>query len=107
MTARSFRPLLEGKTETHRKHVNSGLFNWRLVGDVRYKLIRGFDPKQKQQGGSVPRSTDAPLVLYDLEKDPLENQNFAESAPEVVARLEKLLPPPNTDPNFAKDNYSL
>lgn len=100
MTARSFRPLLEGKTDTHRSYISSGLFGWRLVRDGRYKLVRGFDPKRKLLGGSVPKGTDTPLVLYDLEKDPSESQNVAESAPDVVARLEKLLPPPNSDPDY-------
>jgi arylsulfatase len=105
MTARSFRPLIEGKTDVHREYVNSGLFNWRLVSDARYKLIRGFDPKRKQAGGSVQNGAETPLLLYDLEKDPLENRNFSEGAPEVVARLEKLLPSPNPDPNFGKGSY--
>lgn len=105
MTARSFRPLLEGSTDTHRAHVNSGLLNWRLVTDGRYKLIRGFDPQQTKNHGSVPRGANAPQLLYDLERDPREERNFAESEPAVVARLEKHFLPRNPDPSFGVPNY--
>ena len=78
-TAQSLRPLLEGRTHTHREFVRSGLGGWRLVSDRRYKLIRGFDPE-----GPGP-------LLFDLESDPLENRNIAAKAPDVVARLSGLL----------------
>jgi len=100
MTAQSFRPLLEGKTNSHRDYISSGVFNWRLVTDGRFKLIRGFDPKRQPAGGSLPKGKDAPFILYDTEKDPFENQNFADSLPGVVAHLSSLLPPINPDPKF-------
>ena len=53
----------------------------------------------------MPRGTETPLVLYDLKEDPSENQSFAEKKPEVVARLQKLFPPPNPDPNFGLPSY--
>lgn len=105
MTAQSFRPLLEGKTDTHRSYIDSGLLNWRLVTDGRYKLIKGFDPKQMKNHGSMPRGADTPLVLYDLKEDPSENQSFADKKLEVVARLQKFFPPPNPDPNFGVPSY--
>ena len=103
-TARSFRPLLEGRTRAHRDFVSSGLLEWRLVSDGRYKLIRGFTPSGAPGGGMpVPakRATkDVPLLLFDLESDPLENHDIATKARDAVARLSKLLPPPNPDPRF-------
>jgi arylsulfatase len=84
MTAQSLRPLLEGKTRSHREFVRSGLNAWRLVGDGRYKLVRGFGPAEK-----------GPL-LFDLNADPLENVDIAAKAPDVVARLAKLLPAPQS-----------
>lgn len=101
MAARSFRAVLEGRADKHRDHINSGLFNWRLVSDGRYKLVRGFDPKMRPLGGSVPRTAPLTYVLYDLQADPLENRNFADSAPDIVARLAQYLPPANSDPKYA------
>jgi hypothetical protein len=75
------------------------------VTDGRYKLIRGYDPSRafrpgmaatpRPQGGKDPKP-----ILFDLGADPLENHDIADQRPEVVARLAKLLPPPNTDPRF-------
>lgn len=76
MDSRSLRPLLEGKTRSHREHLLSGLGKWRMAWDGRYKLIRGFD---------------AGALLFDLDQDPLENANVAGQAPEVLERLSGLL----------------
>ena len=51
--------LLAGKTRSHREHVLSGLGEWRMVWDGRYKLIRGFQDE---------------MQLFDLEADPREPQ---------------------------------
>jgi arylsulfatase A-like enzyme len=106
-TARSFRPLLAGRTWSHREFVSSGLFGWRLVSDGRYKLIRGYDPDAGIIGTHdvrvVQPRADMPPLLFDLESDPLENSNIAAKAPDVVTRLSKLLPPPNPDPRFNRD----
>lgn len=108
-TARSLRPLLEGKTKTHREFVSSGLFTWRLVCDGRYKLIRGFDPQSGILGSKEiriqPARPDVPPLLFDLETDPLENIDIAARAPGIVARLSKLLPPPNPDPRFNRNPW--
>jgi arylsulfatase A-like enzyme len=77
MDSRSLRPLLEGATQEHRDHVLSGLGDWRLVFDGRYKLVEGF-------GGES--------LLYDLEEDPFEDVNVAASFPAVVRRLGDALP---------------
>jgi choline-sulfatase len=108
-TAVSFRPLLERKTRSHREFINSGLFTWRLVSDGRYKLIRGFDRDAGVLGSRVmriqPPKTDIPPLLFDLQSDPLENSDIASKAPDIVARLSKLMPPPNPDPRFNRNPW--
>lgn len=79
MDSRSLQPVLSGKADGNREVVFSGLNAWRLAFDGRYKLITGFGA-----GG-------ANTILFDLEKDPLENTNIAEANPNVVERLSKLL----------------
>lgn len=98
--SRSLRPLLTSASAPSRDHVTSGLDAWRLAYDGRFKLIHGFDPAPPEPGagGEVeirPKSapgTDLPLVLFDLEKDPDERTNAADRHPDIVARLERLLP---------------
>jgi len=77
MDSRSIRPLLEGRTRSHREHVLSGLNKWRMVWDGRYKLIHGFEDN-------------APM-LFDLHDDPLEDANIAEKAKPHAERLGRLL----------------
>jgi arylsulfatase A-like enzyme len=70
----SLRRLLAGSTRSHREHVLSGLYDWRMVHDGRYKLVTGFDGVEQR--------------LYDLEADPQEDENLAATDP---ARVRKLL----------------
>jgi arylsulfatase len=77
MDSRTLGPLLAGRTKSHRECVLSGLNDWRMVWDGRYKLVTGF-------------AEDGPL-LYDLERDPLENENLAASEPGQVKRLRAML----------------
>jgi arylsulfatase len=77
MDSRTLRPLLAGKTRTHRRHVVAGLAPWRLVWDGRYKLIEGFE-KEPQ--------------LFDLRTDPLENLNLWASERRIRTHLQTLLP---------------
>jgi len=76
MDSLSLKPFLEGKVESHREYVISGLEPWRMVFDGRYKLIRGF--------------TEEPL-LFDLKNDPFENVNIAERASTEFVRLSEIL----------------
>ena len=97
MDSRSFKPLLDGKTSAHREYVLSGLGQWQLVFDGRYKFIRGFDPaaarrkRAKRQGRGQGERETGPLLLFDLENDPLENVNIADKAPAIVKRLSRIL----------------
>ena len=74
--ARSFRNVLEGGTTRHRKVLTSGLNNWRLVFDGRFKLVI----RQKKN----------PL-LFDLREDPEEVENLADKYPCKVRQLEEWL----------------
>lgn len=94
MDSRSLRPLAEGATKTHREYVRSGLGRWRMVWDGRYKLITGLDSGKKAKRAKT-EPADAPRepepILYDLERDPLENDNIATSGGQHVKRLMPLL----------------
>jgi arylsulfatase len=70
----SLRSVLEGKTRKHRNYLRSGLEQWRLVFDGRYKLVKGYPER-----GDV--------CLYDLVKDPLENHNVATQHKDIVESL--------------------
>ena len=99
MDSRSLRPLLEGETGSHREFVLSGLDPWRMVFDGRYKLIRGFDLAELRvpnAGARTPMfkdTKDMPPVLFDLQDDPLENENVAARAANEVDRLSEILEP--------------
>jgi len=76
MEARSLRRVLAGETDRHRDCVVSGLRDWRMVFDGRYKLVVGAEPA---------------LLLYDTREDAWEQHNLAEREPGHVARLERML----------------
>lgn len=91
MQARSLRPLLEGKARTHREFVRSGLNDWRMVFDGRYKLIRGFQPRPAAPLASSAARKGPSYVLFDLKLDPQETKNLEREAPNQVERLSKRL----------------
>jgi arylsulfatase A-like enzyme len=102
MDSRTLRPILAGTDGLRRSVVTSGLQEWRMVLDGRYKLIRGFDPAGKDpRGGSyeAPAAKESvyrqdPVLLFDLESDPTEQKNLAEANPALVDRLSEFLPAP-------------
>jgi arylsulfatase len=89
MDSLSLRPVLEGKSPTHRQVVRSGLNRWRLVFDGRYKLVTGFDLSQPRNQQNAAKDT--PPLLFDLQSDPTESTNIASSHPQVLTRLQKYI----------------
>jgi arylsulfatase A-like enzyme len=78
MDSRSLKALLEGQTDTHRDVVLSGLNNWRLAYDGRFKYIEGYE--------------DSPQ-FFDHETDLNENNNLINdaNAAEDIERLKACL----------------
>ncbi|MFQ5811076.1 MAG: sulfatase [Armatimonadota bacterium] len=76
MDSRSLRDALEGRTEEHREYVLSGLADWRLVFDGRYKYIREGDGR---------------TMLFDMDADPHEERSIIDAAPQEAARLAGML----------------
>lgn len=72
MDSQSMRSLFEGRTSKHREYVFSALEQWCMIFDGRYKLIKDY--------GSTP-------LLFDLEKDPFENNNIFMTASKEASRL--------------------
>jgi arylsulfatase A-like enzyme len=102
---RSFRSVLEGRSQKHRDVLRSGLGAWRMVRDERYKLVVGFDPQVglKTQGAADsnanPTTPDKQRearkrepMLFDLKTDPMENNNIASENSSIVARLIQHIP---------------
>lgn len=79
MDSRTLIPYLRDDEPAHRDHIISALGDWQAVRDTRYKLVRGFPEIES-------------LALYDLANDPNEDANIAADHPDVVARLQALLP---------------
>lgn len=75
MDGRSLRGLFQDPAGTHRKHIRSGLYNWRAVYDGRFKYVRDGDA----------------TVLFDRLTDPGELTDISRQHPEHVARLAALL----------------
>jgi len=76
MDAISLRPLLEGRADDGRPHLVSGLNEWRLAYDGRWKAVF---------------ARDRPAMLYDTLVDPHEDQDVAAQHPEIVSRLRAVL----------------
>ena len=73
----SLRSLLAGETDRHREYVLSGLYDWRMVFDGRYKLITDFE--------------DAQDTLYDLQEDPWEDVDLAAGEAQRCRELRGLI----------------
>ncbi|MFC1454105.1 sulfatase [Verrucomicrobiota bacterium] len=72
----SLRGVLEGQCEKHRDYVLSGLNDWSMVFDGRYKY--------------VIRTELSPL-LYDIQEDPQELINIAQTQPHFASKLAGIL----------------
>lgn len=70
--SRSLRGNLEGRCEKHREYVTSGLNEWNMIYDGRYKL--------------VIRLGESPL-LFDTHEDPYELKNIVDARPDVAEEL--------------------
>ena len=88
MDSQSLRPVLSQQKTDHREIVYSGLDEWRMVFDGRYKFIRGFSGKKVHGKKFIQyRTNEVPPLLFDLVDDPFENENLAGSQPEKAKEL--------------------
>jgi arylsulfatase A-like enzyme len=96
MDSRSLRPYLEDRTQTHREFVSSALGQWRMVFDGRYKLVQGFTPGHVWPHSESPAFVDplpTPLMVFDLENDPMEQVNLAAKVGPEVRKLTEMISP--------------
>ena len=70
--AKSIAPVLHGETETHHTETVSALRNFRCIRTATHKLIENYNDVTE---------------LYDLENDPSELHNIAESEREIARTL--------------------
>lgn len=87
----SFRPVLEGRSTSHRDVVFSGLGAWRMAWDGHLKVITGFNAAEKRNNPDWPLHAPqvdgvAPLV-FDLSTDPGENRDLSSSMPSQARQL--------------------
>ena len=80
-------PLLKGNDRQHRRaavvnHSAGGMF---AIRDGRWKLVVGNGSGGREKPSGRPFAT--PWELYDLDEDPGETRNRAESHPELVQQL--------------------
>lgn len=76
--AKSLRPVLSGQTRSHREVATSALRKpsgdcWDMVTDGRYKLVHDINGSRR---------------LFDLQTDPAEINDIADTQPDIAARLE-------------------
>jgi len=89
---------LEGRQQTVRPFVSSGLGNWRMVVQQQpnggwFKFVCGKG-KFKFAPSTVPAPTDGwTQLLYDVQHDHFDMNNVYDQHPEVVTRMRALLPP--------------
>lgn len=99
LDSRSLVPYLEGRTDSHRDLVFSGLSAWRIVSDGRFKLVRGYDPSKRTGGDDFEPMdmsehaarlwAERPQLLFDLQNN--EQDDVSAEHPEVLQRLSAAL----------------
>ncbi len=93
--SQSLRPVLEGRSTTHREVIFSGLGAWRMAFDGEYKAITGFDPRRGPNSPdwttTAPRIQGVPPLVFDLRHDPGENADLYAARPAGGERLLQLL----------------
>merc|ERR1712203_725205 len=96
MTTRSLRPIFEGKEETVRPFVASGLDNWRMAvqqhNGTWFKFVCCAG-KCKGAPSTVPPVVDGwTQALYDIENDRCDMRDLSAKHPEIVEAMRPLLP---------------
>ena len=86
----SLRPVLAGAADSIHDHVFSGLENRGKETSSEHK-VRNFDLVWDGRYKLVVSQLEDGTKLFDLENDPLENENIAADEPEVVSRLRAVL----------------
>lgn len=88
--ARTLRTHLEGYSGKHRDFVISGLNDWKLIFDGRYKCVVGATPSP---------------MLFDIQEDPHELIDIAETHPHIATQLAETLESEtrNTEPSVPDD----
>ncbi|MDP6758838.1 MAG: hypothetical protein QF719_11670 [Chloroflexota bacterium] len=90
MDGKSLRPVLEGRAERVNEYVFCGLENRGGAASSMHK-VRNFDLVWDGRYKLVVSQLEDGTKLFDLDNDPLENEDIAAGEPEVVARLQKVL----------------
>jgi arylsulfatase len=88
---KTLRPVLEGKAQSHRQVVYSGLGPWRMVCDGQYKVITGFGEGRENPNEDYskysPKALSQPPMVFDMQKDPMETKDLADSIPAAAQTL--------------------
>jgi arylsulfatase len=92
MDAHPLNAFLSGDSNELPSYVRSGLHGWRLIIQNQYKLIQGYNIfKSKYPKKRSKKINKKPIVLFDTDADPWENQDISKENKEIVKDLRKIL----------------
>lgn len=95
MDSISFRPVLEGRSTSHRDVIYSGLGAWRLVWDGEYKVVTGFNAADKRNDPdwalNAPQVAGVKPLVFDMPSDPGENRDLYSVMPARGRHLLEML----------------